>query len=703
MDGHSQATSYGGLGVVEQGGIGVFAWDAATAQLSWDDQLACMFGVEGQDASPTETWFRVVHPDDQAKAAHTLYQADDPLAVVDVFRLLLDDGTVRHVRSRITEVLRDEAGAVSGMVGVMADVTGAHEAEGRLEAMLHSVSDGFVLLDHDFRYLFVNRAAERILGRSATDLLGRVVWERFPHAVGTVFETMFRRVMTERVGQRFVDHYPDPLNIWLDVRAEPSREGLVLYFQDVTAERARQEQVQLLLDGERRARREADEARASAESAHRQLAHQATHDALTGLVNRWEFDRLTTAALAETMADTQRSVTVLFLDLDRFKLVNDSLGHAAGDALLVTVGRLLAQEVRAGDVLARQGGDEFVVLLRDTPPEAAQRIAERIRSALRRPVLIAGHSLTTTVSIGLATSGPGTTVEILMRDADVALYRAKDAGRNSISWFDAASHRALLERVDLESALRDQLQRRGLDVHYQPVLDLRNDRLAGVEALARWTHPERGNIPPGIFVPLAEDAGLIRELGVSVFGTACRDAARWAALPDFTVWVNVSGREIASGYAARFLAGLARGELRRCRVGIEVTESVLADEDVALRELTTLHTAGVPIAIDDFGTGYSSLARLATLPISVLKIDRSFVQQIGTRLGRASIDVVVHLAGVLGVRTVAEGVETPAQLEALRQAGVDSAAGYLLGEPRPADRLALTPVTGRGRDAGLAS
>jgi diguanylate cyclase (GGDEF)-like protein len=534
-------------------------------------------------------------------------------------------------------------------------------------------------------------------------MLGRQVWEQFPHAVGTVFETMFRRVMDERVGQRFVDHYPDPLNRWLDVRAEPSREGLVLYFQDVTAERAQQEQVQQLLDGERQARLEADQARASAELAHEQLAHQATHDALTGLINRWEFDRLARAALAEVAADRGRSLTVLFLDLDRFKLVNDSLGHAAGDALLVTVGRLLAQEIRTGDVLARQGGDEFVVLLRDTSPADAQRIAERIRAALRRPVLIAGHSLTTTVSIGLASSAAGTTVETLMRDADVALYRAKDAGRNSISWFDADSHRALLQRIDLEADLREVLQRRGLGVHYQPIHDLSTGRLAGVEALARWTHPQRGAIPPALFIALAEDAGLIRELGSSVFGTACRDAVRWSDLPDFTVWVNVSGREFSAGYADRFLTAVARAELRRCRVGIEVTESVLADEDVALRELSALHTAGVPIAIDDFGTGYSSLARLAALPISVLKIDRSFVQRIGTRLGRASIDVMVHLAGVLGVRTVAEGVETPAELEQLRQAGVDSAAGYLLGEPRPADRLQLRASTRGDRNAGLAS
>jgi EAL domain-containing protein (putative c-di-GMP-specific phosphodiesterase class I) len=293
-------------------------------------------------------------------------------------------------------------------------------------------------------------------------------------------------------------------------------------------------------------------------------------------------------------------------------------------------------------------------------------------------------AVSTTVSIGLVAWQPGATVETLLRDADVALYCAKDAGGNGAAWFDAESHQRLLDHIALESDLREALAGGQFELHYQPSFTIEGDSLVGVEALSRWIHPEKGPIAPEVFIPLAEECGLIGQLDRLVLETSCRQAAQWCDLPGFRVWVNVSGVELTPGYADSVLDLLEAEGVPAHRIGIEVTESVLADETVAVHQLRCLHDAGVAVAIDDFGTGYSSLARLAMLPISLLKIDRAFVSNAATPFGRAAIDLIVHLADALGVPTVAEGVEDPDQLEVLREVGVVSASGYLLGRPAPA-------------------
>jgi len=668
---------------VESVGVGVYSWSPAARELWWDDRLASAFDADRPGEAPYETWRRRVHPEDRASLLAMLDQAPEGDRLGGVFRVVLDDGRLRHLLALPTDVVRDEDGTTVSTRGVMVDVTGAGGDEGRLASMLDSISDGFFLLDRGYRFAFVNRQAELVLKRAAADLVGRSLWEAYPNARGTAFDAAYHRVMEDRVSERFEEFYPAPLDSWFEVHAEPAAEGMVVFFQNVTERRTRQEERERLLEAERHSRREVERARD-------QLAYEATHDPLTGLVNRWQFYRLGQAAIDEA----RQPVILMFMDLDRFKLVNDSLGHAVGDALLVEVSARMSDQLRGGDVLARQGGDEFVVLLREASRAQAQAVAERMRSSVLEPVSVEGHTLTTTVSIGLACSSAGATVETLLRNADVALYRAKDAGCNSIAWFDAESHQRLLDRIALESDLREALARGELELDYQPSFAVDDERLSGVEALARWTHPQRGPISPELFISLAEESGLIHDLGRYVMEKGCRQAMQWRHLPDFTVWVNVSGRELTPGYAASTLDLLKDVGLPTHRIGIEVTESVLADEAVAVHELRLLHAAGVAIAIDDFGTGYSSLARLAMLPISLLKIDRSFVSDVTTPFGRAAVDVVVHLARAMGVETVAEGVETRGQLELLREAGVDSAAGYLLGRPAPAPA-----ITGYGAPA----
>jgi diguanylate cyclase (GGDEF)-like protein/PAS domain S-box-containing protein len=658
--------------------VGLYSWHAATHELWWDKGLADIIGVEGPGEESFDTCLRRVHPDDRASVVAMIAQAPEGERQPGGFRTLLDDGRMRHLLALATDVVRDQDGAVLSTRGVIVDVTSAREAELRLAAMLDAISDGFLVLDSEYRFVFVNRRTEAILGSTAGALVGRSIWDAFPSAIGTKFDEVYHRVMQNRVAERFEEFYPEPLNLWIEVRAEPAAEGIAVYFQDITGRRAIHDERERLLEAERRARQDA-------ERAEKRLAYQATHDSLTGLGNRWHLNRLGQASIQEA----GESVVVMFLDLDRFKLVNDSLGHPVGDGLLREVAERLSNQLRSGDILTRQGGDEFVAVLRDTSRAEAQAVADRMRRILAEPVVVNGHHLTATMSIGLAAWTTGATVETLLRDADIALYRAKEAGGNSVAWFDVESDQGLLDRIALESDLREAIACDELELQYQPSFTIDDGRLCGVETIPRWTHPERGSVPPEVFIPLAEDSVLIRQLGRHVLELACRQEPQWRHLPDFTVWVSVSAREITPGYARSVLDLLVQQEVPAHRIGIEVAESVVADEVVAVHELRLLHGAGVAVAIDDFGTGYSSLARLVALPISLLKIDSSFVSNLSTPFGRAVVDMIVRLADALGFETIAEGVETSEQLEALRQVGVDLATGRLLG--RPAAAQASTP------------
>ena len=427
------------------------------------------------------------------------------------------------------------------------------------------------------------------------------------------------------------------------------------------------------------------------------FAHQATHDALTGLPNRALFlDRL-----GQALARRQRhpsGLAVLFLDVDRFKWLNDSLGHAAGDHLLMAVADRLRIAMRAGDSVARFGGDEFVVLCDDVADEAeAETLAARLAATLAAPITIGGDETTVTVSIGIAYAAPGgpavnVTPESLVRDADAAMYRAKDQGRNRHEVFDATTRALALARHETVNALRRGIDQGDLLVHYQPALDLTSGRIVGVEALVRWDHPTRGVLAPGEFITLAEETGLVVPLGTAVLGTACRQLAEWQAqggpLADLSVSVNIAARQLlARDLPAVVEEALSDSGLDPSRVCLEITESaLLEDSDSSTRALNRLKAIGVRIGVDDFGTGFSSLTYLKRFPVDVLKIDRSFVEGLGRdRQDRAIVASIVDLAHAFGLTTVAEGIETPEQLDELRALGCEWGQGFLWSPALPAD------------------
>ncbi|HEX2740856.1 MAG TPA: EAL domain-containing protein, partial [Rubrobacter sp.] len=415
------------------------------------------------------------------------------------------------------------------------------------------------------------------------------------------------------------------------------------------------------------------------------LAHQAFHDSLTGLANR----NLLMDRLEHAQARVRRRtevLAVLFMDLDDFKVINDSLGHAVGDRLLVAVAERLEACVRPQDTISRLGGDEFVALLEDLGDESdAVRVAQRIIEELQIPFTVDGNKLHTSISVGIAfSSAPAGD---LLRAADTAMYRAKENGKGRYEVCEQDMHHRALLRLQLENDLRAALDRGELAVHYQPEVDPRTGQVEGVEALLRWRHPERGMIPPLEFLPLAEQTGLIVSIGEWVLREACMQARTWQETnkaPLF-VSVNLSVQQLKNiDFVADVLAetGLARPDLV-----LEITEdAVMEDAGYAIGALEELRRMGVKLAIDDFGTGRSSLAYLKRLPVDYLKIDRSFIERLGEdSKGVEIVSGTLALARALNLRTIAEGVETPAQLEWLREMGCDLAQGNLFTQPLDAD------------------
>ena len=427
-----------------------------------------------------------------------------------------------------------------------------------------------------------------------------------------------------------------------------------------------------------------------------QLEHQANYDALTGLPNRnLLFDRLKQAVHSQRQA---RAIAVVFIDLDHFKFINDSLGHNAGDVLLQKMAERLRQAVRDGDTVARMGGDEFILVLDDQHNEdVVFRAMQRIVTKVNEPMTIDGRELFVTCSAGISLHPQdGTDVETLLKNADAAMYRAKENGRNNFQFYMAEMNTLVNERLSLETSLRRALERNELILHYQPKLDLKTNRIVGVEALVRWQHPESGLLYPDRFIPLAEETGLIVQIGEWVLRTACAQNRAWqdAGLPPVVMSVNLSPRQFRQDALFKTVARiLSETGLRPEHLEMEITEGmVMHNAEASIAILKGLQEIGVHLSVDDFGTGYSSLAYLKNLPIEILKIDRSFVHDINganTKGDGLLARAIISLGHSLKLKVIAEGVEEQSQLEFLKAHNCDEAQGFLFSKAVAPEACAL--------------
>jgi diguanylate cyclase (GGDEF)-like protein/PAS domain S-box-containing protein len=545
----------------------------------------------------------------------------------------------------------------------------------RFRSLVQNSSDTTLVLGPAGVIVYASPATRSLLGREPGELLGRRASDlvhpddrarvepqlgELLRAAATIDPLQFR-ILNRDGSWRHAEA------VITDMRDRPSVGGYVVNVRDITD------------------RKEAEE----------KLAHQALHDPLTGLPNRLLLvDRLRNA-IARGLRHDGPPPVVMFLDLDRFKLVNDSLGHGAGDELLMCVADRLRAVVRTTDTLSRFGGDEFVILCEGmASQDAVMALAERAMTAIDEPFVINGERFHIAVSIGVAfVDDDGPSPEELLGDADYAMYLAKArSGQGRVQLFDQATRAVARQRVHTETALARALERDELVVFYQPIVETASRRWVGMEALLRWQHPTRGLLAPAAFLDVAEQTGLIVPIGTWVLSEACAQVQRWnSTLPaseHLAVSVNLSGRQLTEPDLAHTIAGSLQAagiDPHALRLVLEVTETLLpADEDEARRRLIELHELGIQLAIDDFGTGYSSLRYVRDLPISTIKIDRSFISGLGqSDHDEAIVNAVTQLARTLGLRVVAEGVETEAQFDYLSRVGCDYSQGYLFGRPEP--------------------
>ncbi|MDC0835881.1 EAL domain-containing protein [Geitlerinema sp. CS-897] len=580
----------------------------------------------------------------------------------------------------LNEGIFNESGQLVEIQSVGRDITelkqvdrALRQSEERLRLVTENMSDLVCLHHPDGRYLYVTPSSETLLGYRPEELIDRDPYEFFhpddrDRVSRDAHESVLRgqpRAITYRIRQKTGQY------IWLETLTQAILDdaGQILHLQTTS-------------------RDVSDRVRAE-----KQLKHEALHDGLTGLPNRNFLMERLDLALKRSKRYRSFQFAVLFLDLDNFKVVNDSLGHCVGDELLLAVGELLQQCVRETDLVARLGGDEFVILLEDIEGiEGAVRVAERVLEALRSPVRVAGREVFTSTSVGIAAgTRDRNNPEDLLRDADLAMYRAKHGGRGQYAIFDPAMHFQVVQRLHLENDLRRALENEEFVLYYQPIVFLETHILRGFEALIRWQHPRRGIVSPGEFIPIAEDTGLIEPMGRWILQAACQQLAAWQTqFPErsIKIGVNLSARQLHEGLLQQLEDLLNTYGFQSESLVLEITESMLVQNvEVTCALLDRIRAKGIRLSIDDFGTGYSSLSYLSGLPVDALKIDRAFVNLSESDARNQVIaESIVALSNLLELNAIAEGIETLQQLEWLRGLGCELGQGYLFSPPVPVDR-----------------
>ena len=657
---------------------GSWRMNAATLDGKWSDQMYRIMGLEpGSGPPPLPGFLAMLHPDDrpgleQAVAAGRPWSGilrTDPAA-----------GPVRYLHARSTMVGAE-------LMGTLQDVTEQRRSDEKLRLaarVFEHTGDGIVVSDSANRIVAVNAAFERITGYREADVLGRSPRMLHEGAQDDAFmAALWSAVQAQGQWRGEIwsrrkngEVYPEWLVLSAISDQEGKVDGYVGVFSDLSSLRHATEQLQFM--------------------------HH--HDPLTGLPNRTLLgDRLLQAIEAARGAGP--SVAVLLLNVDRLKRINEGMGHDAGDALLRDVGARLAARLQPGSTLARLGSDEFVMLLAGGDAGDINACARQMLDAVAQPFSVEGRELSVTASIGIALHpDDGITPGELLRNADTALTHAKESGRNSFRYFTARMNERALHWMSIEHRLRGALAKGELQLHYQPQMALDGDRLVGVEALIRWHNEALGMVPPGDFIALAEDTGLILPIGDWVIRSACRQGRAWqdAGLAPVRIAVNVSAHQITAGNVPSVVrAALDDSGLAPQWLSVELTESVLMKEaELATQQIAQLRAMGIAVALDDFGTGYSSLGYLSRFAFDKIKIDQSLVRHVpGDAKSAAIAGATIGLAHGLGLTVVAEGVETEEQLGFLRQAGCDEIQGYLYGRPVPAERMAELLAARGGPDA----
>ena len=658
--------------VIDDEGFGIFASPVVERLLGHPEHH--FLGALPQD---------LIHPEDLSRFESLLTSAREggPDDQSCELRLLHADSSYRWFEMRARDLSDDEE--IGGLVLTARDVTDRKLAEQRLarsearfRSLVQNSSDVVAVMDEQGSLSYVSPAAQPMLGFSPEELVGTNIMRLLPadevsramKLLDGITEDTFEQLNLEL---RLRDRNGTWRNVDVtisDLRSEFAVQGIVLNVRDVTVRRALEEDLQ----------------------------HRALHDELTGLGNRVYFEQRLTRALSRTESRLDQ-VAVLLVDLDDFKEINDSLGHSTGDQLLMSVAERIRACLRVSDIASRLGGDEFGILLEDTYGESEVfAVADRILLAIAQPYVIDGRELTCSASIGIVVDSNRTsTSEALMRSADVAMYLAKDHGKNRYELFEESAHASAFERLELKAALSEAVRSGGLVLHYQPIVELGTQTISGCEALVRWDHPERGLIPPSEFIPLAEDTGLIVALGRWVLREACMQMAEWQrevpAAGSLRVSVNLSVRQIESMTLLSDVSdALTESGISPDRLTLEITESLVMNDDLeTLERLADLRARGIDLAVDDFGTGYSSLGYIQQFPLDIVKIDRSFVNRLGTDTAGTEqlVRTIVDLAASLRAETVAEGIETPEELDKLIAMGCRYGQGFYLARPIPADQF----------------
>jgi diguanylate cyclase (GGDEF)-like protein/PAS domain S-box-containing protein len=562
------------------------------------------------------------------------------------------------------------------------------ESESRFHSAFTHAAIGMALVSSDGKFMQANRAFCEMLGRSAPDLLTANLNTLINAEDQNALQMPVSKLMKGELSSAEVEIrglHKDGSDVWMALNISLARDwqfrthNLIVQAQDISARR-----------------------RAEAE-----LYHNAYHDSLTQLSNRTHFNECVNRAIARVQRHPEQRFAVMYLDFDRFKMVNDSLGHKAGDELLVDLAKRLRATIRPTDVLARLGGDEFAILLEDLHRQRdAVDLCERIQKELQKPFHLGNMEVAISASIGITFSTNGyQTADQIIRDADIAMYKAKSKGKAQYAIFDSSLHQHVTAQLELESELRRALGHGQIYLEYQPIFQLAEQKLVGFEALMRWNHPERGVLDPAMFIPIAEETGLIVPLGNWVLNEACRQMAVWSQGNEhmgMRMSVNVSSLQLTHpDFVAQVGHALQTANLPASSLTIEVTESVLMEGiENAITTLNRIREMGVTLSIDDFGTGYSSLSYLATLPIDALKVDKSFIEKMSSDgNGSEIVKAIFKLGQALSKQVFAEGIETRAQLALLRELGCQFGQGYLLSRPVNAERAGGVLS---GRSGGLA-